>query len=174
MRTTRRSGVILGAGLVAAAGVIAAVVIAWIGLPLFGRSRFVRVTDVRPDWATLPILATIGPERALPYHRWLPDVSDTYEGEKSATLGPFELRWHESSYHSRPATCTEVRVCDPDACHGSSALLLNGGMGMGEGNLGMYCRPAALRRDPATATWIVSMTCASTTETVGVAFRDAR
>jgi hypothetical protein len=169
MDVTRRSGTRLVALLGGAAAAIAAIVLVVAGPPSLlhpSAYRFERIadSDVRADWATLPVEATLGPEVHLPYHRLLPNLTDETESELRAALGTFDVRWHESSYHGRPACFSETRVCDPAACGGSAELAF-------EVTPCIYCRPHALRHDPAADVWIVSTSCGSSTENLAVAFR---
>jgi hypothetical protein len=121
----------------------------------------VEASEVRADWRKLPLVAKLGEPQTLAVHQRFMTDNDL---DQRATLGPFELRWRETGYHSAPPAWLGPRICEPSACDGTSVDVWTG-------SAGIYRRVSGLRHDDATDTWIVSTTETGPEEQLGVAFR---
>ena len=119
----------------------------------------VEASAVRADWATLPVIATPMDAETIATHSRVFSDPDT---DQRATLGPFELRWGTTGYHSSPPEWVDPRVCDRAACDGASVLVW-------QGSGGIYKRVKALRHDVSNDVWYVS-TDENGDEKLGVAF----
>ena len=119
----------------------------------------VQPSAVRADWVTMPVVATPTDDKTIATHSSVLSDPDT---DERATLGPFELRWRETGYHSTPRQWVDPRVCDPAACDEASAPVW-------QGSGGIYKRVKALRHDVAKDIWYVSISDTDG-EKLGVAF----
>ena len=120
--------------------------------------------DTRADWLTLPVVSKIGDVQDLARHeRFMTDP----DLDERASLGPFDLRWRSTGYHSMPSQWEDPYVCEPSDCEGTK-------MPVWRGSGGIYRRVAAIRHDVASDVWYVSTTEAMADERLGVAFKRVR